>query len=309
MQASTDYAMKDATPETVSAKSTLIKLARKRLEKYATLLPKLMVGDDPETIHDLRVWGRRLQQAVRVISGKPKSKQLKKLLADIRRVRRTLGPCRDLDVNIAIVKAQREANGNGSVNKAWALIQHEFETQRPNLIERARGKLAGEELLKFISRTQRLTSAAERDFDPVEEISRAMTKSMDRWKESLAATGEQPDSAALHALRIAGKKVRYSAELLADLGQVDVNPLVKSLKEIQTLLGDWHDRTVMQKYIEKFIRRAGFLTDHSDSGRILLAELEKERLRNDGQVTNIRQKAAKVQQAWANWKAGAAADS
>jgi CHAD domain-containing protein len=301
--------MKGAAAETVSAKSTLIKLTRKRLEKYATLLPKLMVSDDPETLHDLRVWGRRLQQAVRVISGKPKSKQLKKLVANIRRVRRTLGPCRDLDVNIAIVKAQREANGNGSVNKAWALIQHEFETRRPDLIERARGELAGQELFKFISRTQRLTSAAERDFDPVEEISRAMTKSMDKWKESLTATGEQPNPAALHALRIAGKKVRYSAELLADLGQGKVNPLVKSLKEIQSLLGDWHDRAVLQNHIEKFIRRAGFLTDHPDSGRILLAELEKERLRDHSEVTNVRQKAAKVQQAWANWKAGAAADS
>ena len=298
--------MNDAAPDSDSAQSKLFTLTRKRLEKYATLLPKLMVNDDAEIVHDLRVWSRRLQQALRVIAARPKSKKLKTLLADIRFVRRSLGPCRDLDVNIAIVKAKREANGNGSVDQAWELLQHKLETQRPVSIERVRRDLARQELFKFISKAQKLTTAAERDCAPVIEISRAMAKSMGRWQESLAAMRARPDAAALHALRIAGKKVRYRAELLSDLGQTRVRPLVKSLKEIQTLLGDWHDRAVLQKHVEKFIRRPGFLTDRPDSGRILLAELEKERLRNDSEVTRVLQNAGKVQHSWTIWKASGA---
>jgi CHAD domain-containing protein len=100
--------MSAARSETAPAKTRLLKSAPTRLEKYVTLLPKLLISDDPETVHDLRVRSRRLQQAVRVIAHKPKAKTVKTLLADLRQLRRTLGPCRDLDVNIAIVKSKRE---------------------------------------------------------------------------------------------------------------------------------------------------------------------------------------------------------
>jgi len=42
-------------------KSQLVKLARKRLERFVTLYPKALVSDDPEIVHDLRVASRRLQ--------------------------------------------------------------------------------------------------------------------------------------------------------------------------------------------------------------------------------------------------------
>jgi CHAD domain-containing protein len=298
--------MSEAPPEAVSARTKLLKLTRKRLEKYATLLPKVLITDDADAIHDLRVWSRRLQQALRVVAPTRRGKAIKKILAELRHVRQILGPCRDLDVNIALIKAKRDHCGNPSVEKAWASIKSELESQRQPLIERARRDIARKELFKFVLRVQSLIDAAERDFDPLEQAMGAMAKSMDSWEESFAATREQPDAAGLHRLRIAGKKLRYRAELLLDLGQAKVKPLVASLKEIQTSLGDWHDRSVLLRHIAEFIGRPGFLADHPDIGRILLAEMEKERLRNDSDVTSVLQHAGKVQQAWATWRASAA---
>jgi CHAD domain-containing protein len=299
--------MSAAATEAVSGQSKLIKLTRRRLEKYATLLPKLLVNDNPETIHDLRVWSRRLQQALRVIGPAAQAKKIKKVIADLRNVRQTLGPCRDLDVNIALIKSKREQSGNASVQKAWAAMQSELDSQREALIEPVRRDLGRQDLGKFIIRVLSSISAPGRDFDPVERIALAMAQSMVGWEESFAATREQPDTAGLHALRIAGKKLRYRAELLFDLGQPIVNPLVKSLQQIQTVLGDWHDRSVLLRHVTEFIGRPDFLANHPDIGRILLAEIEKERLRNDSDVTSVLQHAGTVQQAWAAWRAGAAA--
>ena len=300
--------MSAAAKEVVSAQSKLLKLTRRRLEKYATLLPKVLVSDDPETVHDLRVWSRRLQQALRVLAPPAQGKRSKSLLAALRDVRQSLGPCRDLDVNIALLEFKRDHHGSGSVQRAWQSMQSELASQRDALIERVRRDIAGQDLFKFIIRAQSLIAHTERDFDPLEQITAAMTKSMDGWEESLAATREQPDAAALHALRIAGKKLRYRAELSAALGQPRVNPLVRTLKEIQTTLGDWHDRSVLLHHVAEFIGRPVFLAEHPDIGRILLAEMEKERLRSDTEVASVLQQAAKVQESWVTWKARATVD-
>ncbi len=300
--------MSAAANEEFSARSKLLKLTRRRLEKYATLLPKLLVSDDPETVHHLRVWSRRLQQVLRVLARSEQAHKIKKIMRVLRYVRRTLGPCRDLDVNIALLQSKREANGTGSVQRAWQAMQSELESQRQGLIEQMRRDIAGRDHFKFITQVQGLIArAAERDYDPLEQTTAAMITSMDRWDESFTAAREQPDAAALHALRIAGKKLRYRAELLAALGQPKVNPLVKMLKEIQKTLGDWHDRSVLLHHVAAFIGRPAFLADHPDIGRILLAEMEKERLRNDTDVAIVMEQAAKVREAWTSWKARIAA--
>ena len=300
--------MSAAAKEEVSTPSKLLKLTRRRLEKYATLLPKLLVSDDPETVHHLRVWSRRLQQVLRVIARSEQAHKIKKIMRVLRYVRRTLGPCRDLDVNIALLQSKREANGTGSVQRAWQAMQSELELQRQAMIEQVRRDIAGRDHFKFITQVQGLIArAAERDYDPLEQTTAAMITSMDRWDKSFTAAREQPDAAALHALRIAGKKLRYRAELLAALGQHRVNPLVKMLKEIQQTLGDWHDRSVLLHHVAAFIGRPAFLADHPDIGRILLAEMEKERLRNDTDVAIVLEQAAKVREAWTNLKARVAA--
>ena len=296
-----------ATDE-VSSQNKLLKLTQRRLEKYAILLPKVLVSDDPETIHDLRVWSRRLQQVLRVIAPVGQDIKIKKIIRVLRYVRQTLGPCRDLDVNIALLQSKREASGTGSVQRAWQAMQTELESQRQALIKLVRRDIAGQDHFKFITQVQGLIARAERDYNPLEQITAAMITSMDRWDKSFTAAREQPDAAALHALRIAGKKLRYRAELLAALGQPKVNPLVKMLKEIQKTLGDWHDRSVLLHHVAAFIGRPAFLADHPDIGRILLAEMEKERLRNDTDVGTVLEQAAKVRQAWASWKARVAAD-
>ena len=56
----------------------------------------------------------------------------------------------------------------------------------------------------------------------VEKQLRQQTETaFDDWSDALAAAQENLQGGQIHALRIAGKRVRYSAELLFELGHAD----------------------------------------------------------------------------------------
>ncbi|HYA30644.1 MAG TPA: CHAD domain-containing protein [Acidobacteriota bacterium] len=287
---------------TISNQKKLLKLARKRLERFVTLVPKVLVNDDPEAIHDLRVWSRRLQQALRVVLPTPKPPKSKKAIRALRQLRQALGPCRNLDVNIDLIKEKRKHASAGIVQRSWDAVQTELEERREGLIGRARRDLTQHDVFAFIERITSLIENADDGIDPVEILAKAAAKSMNAWEEAFKLAYEQRDEAHLHALRIASKQLRYRAELLADLGQNQAKPLVTALKELQTVLGDWHDRCVLLHYVAEFIGQPNFLASHPDMGRALLAEIEKDKLRNDDTVDHLPQIAAKVRESWVSWK-------
>lgn len=299
----------DSSPA-IGIQKKLLKLTRKRLERFVTLMPKILVSDDPEIIHDLRVWSRRLQQAIRVVLPEPKPPKSKKVIRTLRQVRQTLGPCRNLDVNIALLDEKRRHSGAAMVRQSWDAVQHDLEERRNSLLERARSEIARKDIFAFIGRAKALIDAAGNDGhriadNPLLKLDEATAQAMKTCDEASVLAYEQRDQTHLHQFRIAAKRLRYRAELLSDLGQVEVKPLVEDLKELQSVLGDWHDRCVLLQHIAEFIGRPDFLADHPDMGRVLLAEMEKEKLRNDAAIDQLFQKAAKMRQSWAQWKPAA----
>ena len=286
----------------IANQKKMLKLARKRLQRFATLMPKVLVSDDPETVHDLRVWSRRLQQALRVLHPAAKPPKIKKALRVLRQVRRALGPCRNLDVNLELIKDKRQQASAATVQRAWGEVQDELEAKRGPILERARREIARHDLFGFIARAQTLIAAADSDADPLEILEKVIAKSMQAWQEAFVSATEQRDEVQLHEFRIAGKRLRYRVELFAELGENQAKPLVEALKELQNALGDWHDRSLLIDYVAEFIARANFLTDHPDIARSLLTEMEKEKLRNRTAINQLLADAAKVPERWVRWK-------
>ncbi|MGH7887035.1 MAG: CHAD domain-containing protein, partial [Candidatus Binatia bacterium] len=224
------------------------------------------------------------------------------------------GPCRNHDVNLSLIIEKRKPTGAAIIQRAWQAIQIELEEGRVSLLERARRDLAQHDVFAFIERAKALLANADRDDDSGEADSReanaidrldeATTESMKAWDEALALAFEQRDEARLHKFRIATKRLRYRAELLVDLGQSNAKLLVQELKKLQQALGDWHDRCVLLRHVAEFIGRPNFLADHPDIGRVLLAEMEKEKLRNETAIDELMRGAAKVRECWARWKPG-----
>lgn len=283
---------------TVSAKNKLLKLHHKRLERFVTLFPKALVSDDPDTIHDLRVWSRRLQQTFRVIVRKPAPPKARKLIRTLRKVRQALGACRNLDVSIDIIQQRRHHAGAAIVRQSWEMVRDELATQRSAEILQARQKIARHDIVAFVDRAQALIASADIEAESIEKLQATVRDSLKDWDDAFEVARDQRDVDTLHALRIATKRLRYRTELLTDLGKTALKPAVKALKEFQTLIGDWHDRYILLEHIAEFIGRRNFLVNHPDLGRTLLAEMEKEKLRNDVVTEEIISKAAKVREPW-----------
>jgi CHAD domain-containing protein len=282
----------------VSVKNKLLKLAHKRLERFVTLFPKALLNDEPDTIHDLRVYSRRLQQTFRVMLPKPVTPKGRKLIRTLRKVRQAYGNSRNLDVNIDLIQQKHQAAGAAIVRQSWEMLQDTLAAERRAEIVQARQKMARYDIVAFIGRAQTLMESADIGSDVVEKLRQTVRAALKDWHDALELAKDDRSVQNLHALRIAAKRLRYRAELLAELGSGAMKPAIKTIKEFQTLLGDWHDRCVLLEHVADFIGRPDFLVNHPDMGRTLLAEMEKDKLRNDSAVEDILAKSPKVGESW-----------
>src|SRR6185436_12050507 len=142
-------------------KGKLSSLAKKRLVRFVTLYPKALVSDDVEVVHNLRVASRRLQQVLQLILPEAKSSGRKKLLRRLRKVRRAFGPCRNLDVNLNLVRGRIETTRAASARQAWEAVRVWLEEKRSAALEAARVELRQHELVGLIERLELLLENAQ----------------------------------------------------------------------------------------------------------------------------------------------------
>jgi CHAD domain-containing protein len=177
------------------------------------------------------------------------------------------------------------------------MVRDYLNERRERQIARAREELAQHDITQFVMRTQSLLQPDGLQQEPEELLKRSVEEGVAEWIKALQEAQESPQADQIHALRIAGKRLRYRAELLADLGDATAKPRVKALKLLQDKLGNWHDRVVLLQLIAEFIGRPDFLVDHPAAGRALLAEIERERRKNEIATSGILKSAQKTRQA------------
>jgi CHAD domain-containing protein len=277
-----------------SFETRLLELTHKRLEKFASLFPRVLVSDHPDPIHDTRVWSRRLQQIFNFLFPKPRNAKARKLARLLRRVRRALGLCRNLDVSLDKIQHRMENASSSLERDAWGSIRDYAQEKRAAEILRARKELARYDIVAFVIRTQALLELAGFGRDVEDTLKESIAKATQDWTEALNTAKDHEDRDTLHGLRVAGKRLRYRIELLAQLGESSARTRIKSLRALQDQLGDWHDCYVMLQLVAEFIGRPDFLVDHPEIGRTLLTEMERERHKNEEAVTNILKNAEKI---------------
>jgi CHAD domain-containing protein len=299
--------MSEADPnpaESASSDKKLLAVTQKRLEKFVSLFAKVLVSDHPDTIHDARVWSRRLQEVFRVLFPQPRTGKNRKLVRTLRQVRRALGNCRNIDVTIGLIDDKLASATTPTAQKAWDLVKDYLREKRESQIARAREELAQHDLTQFATRTQSVLQPNGLQREPGELLKRSVEEALAAWNEALREAKATPHVNQIHALRIAGKRLRYRVELLVELGDASFKPRVKSLRSLQDDLGHWHDRYVLLQLIADCIGRPDFLVENPEAGRALLAQMEKERHKNELTVNAILKSAEKTRDAWGEPKAG-----
>jgi CHAD domain-containing protein len=273
-------------------------LGRKRLEKFAASLPRIVVSGDSEIIHDARVLSRRLQEIVKVLAPQAtkKTKQ-RKLVRALRKIRETLGRPRNLDVMLQQVEQKLAGAGNPGVRNAWDQLRTYLKERRALSLERAREELAEFDIVDFATRCRMIIDDGDRE--PAGAILKeTVAAALGQWREAIVAAKAEPGVDELHRLRIAGKRLRYRLELTADLGDGATKAQIKSLRALQNRLGSWHDSEVLLRTCAKFLRRQDFLAAYPSLARALLVEMERERRHANGVVEELVKHAEKAAQAF-----------
>src|SRR5262249_126923 len=108
--------------------------------------------------------------------------------------------------------------------------------KRHRQITRAREELAQHDITQFVTRTQGLLQLDGLEQEPEELLKRSVEEGLAEWMKSLRQAQEDPQVDNINGLRLAGKRLRYRAELLAELGDATAKPRIKSLKLLQDKL-------------------------------------------------------------------------
>ncbi len=272
-------AIPDAQPRPSSGDlrkwQTVRKLARKHLDDFISLQPKVLKGGT-DAIHDIRVASRRLQQVIDLLYP-ARPPEIRKLRRRIRDLRRSLSEVRNCDVLLERVEQSLGAKRMAR-REAW-------QTAHDYLVERRSSSL--EEAVREVSKLHlatvyvKMKHSLQENADPSSAngnaaIGHTAAQVMDAFDEQLHLAFRKVFAAyrtdversladatppALHGARIAAKRLRYLIEVLQELQVEGSGEALDWLKHLQEHLGDWHDLEVLEEMLIDMVARPRFLRD------------------------------------------------
>lgn len=211
---------------------------------------KVLVGNDPDDIHDLRVATRRTRTILGQVPGGFPKNVINPYRRGFKNIGIVTGDCRDLDVWIDAIGEDRSASkGMNAIplGPLENLISHQRDTAReivngelaqpwfPDLLDRWRV------FLNSTHRTESSTASL-----PIETVAATrILKAHRRLLKHGRSLPAKPTAAQFHRLRIDGKKLRYLLEFFGDLFDAErKRTLIQDLKNLQDVLGGINDREI-----------------------------------------------------------------
>ena len=181
----------------------------------------------------------------------------------MRELTQSLGPLRELDVELAIL--DRAADGDSVSSSALALVRREVASRRQALRDELGNDPPVADLKKLIKKLEKV-GQLERAGTETGRTRKKARKRDAAWRDVLAArllrraknlgaaleeAGPLYGSDRIHGVRVSTKKLRYALELARDAGEPRVAALVKALKQHQTRLGRLHDLQALLKHVRE----------------------------------------------------------
>lgn len=236
---------------------------RKQTRRLAGQLAGVRQSDDIEYVHQARVASRRLRAGLRIFADCFGRKQRKRWRKRVRRLTEGLGPARDRDVQIEFVQGvlsglQEKAYRPG-VARLLLRLQQSRRAVQPQVVEAADRFEAGgtaEEMLAWTEKTRSKLKKRHFSLQSPFVFARADEHVSDRLNELMEyedSLGDPRDYRQHHAMRIAGKRLRYTIEICQPAYQGRLDEFVKAVKTVQSLLGDVHDCDVWVDDLATFL--------------------------------------------------------
>lgn len=223
----------------------LDRLARHLVEQAAAVLQ----ADSTDAVHQSRVTTRRLKAACDLLEPILAGKARRHLNRVLRKVRRRLGPMRDIDVMIGHL---RDFAGEPGCGPAAQWLTEELEHDRLDAVNDARCDKTLARLASKLRPWGKLRGQVARNEAAVDRL---LAESLHRQLDAFAARAGELDASAEdaphgvsvdpHAVRIEGKALRYTIEMAQAHGHPLAEEITRTFKKMQDALGLWHDHVVL----------------------------------------------------------------
>ncbi|HLL89275.1 MAG TPA: CHAD domain-containing protein, partial [Tepidisphaeraceae bacterium] len=224
-----------------------------RVNDLRDLVPRALRAWDEEAIHQARVNTRKLKAAIDLMAPVTSPDHRRAFGRVLRRLRRRLGPLRDLDVMIRHLKDLADAEGRPHAAAAgW--MADKLAAQREELHAAASGK----EVSAILSKIGAWWGLRQEVQDAGEAVDTLLAESVHLQLDAFAeqadrltgvtpaqVDGEPPQDP--HELRIAGKALRYTLDMAGVQGHPLPGGVGKAFKGMQEALGLWHDHVVLSE--------------------------------------------------------------
>ncbi len=211
-------------------------------------------GEDIEDVHDMRVATRRMRSALQLLSEYFKPKTVREHSRSLRKIARSLGAVRDLDVLIlALQEFQQSLDDDGKA--ALQTIIERLDGERTyaryhltKLLDKNAYRRFTEDYAAFLIKPG--SGARATDSETPSQLRHVLPTLIYEHLGTVRAYDARiadADPNTLHALRIEFKRLRYLVSLFAEVLGTSIKDFVKELKAIQDHLGRLNDLHVAQE--------------------------------------------------------------
>ncbi|HUP40673.1 MAG TPA: CHAD domain-containing protein [Vicinamibacterales bacterium] len=245
------------------------RLWRKRLNELSAVWPDFVNGDS-DGLHKTRVASRRIREALPIVGASAAPAKVKKLAKKMRALTRSLGPIRELEVELDILDDKSKTVG--APGRAIEMVRREVASRRQALRDELADNAPVGDLKKLLKKLEKVSTSGQKAEGRRKKgrgqraESKAASKIETHWRGVLAtrlmrrakALAVALDEAGpvyvperLHTVRIATKKLRYALEIARDAKIAAATPVVRTLKRHQERLGRLHDLQVLLKHVRE----------------------------------------------------------
>jgi len=213
-------------------------------------VPAALGAFDETGVHQARVATRRLKAGLDLLSPLIDPKQVTAMARAGKRLRRRLGPLRDLDVMISHLAAYPTSPRTRAAVE-WVAAQFDQQRIAARVGDRDEGKKHEKLADKFNDwwPLRRLLQAHHDAIEPLltnalHDRFAAFAEEAD-WVSGIADVPADKKPIDVHQVRINGKALRYTFEIAAAQGLKIPKRVFKNFKAMQESLGAWHDYVVL----------------------------------------------------------------
>ena len=248
-----------SAPHSDSQESLMVRrLGLKRLRHFTSLISKTMKTGKPNTIHDIRVASRRLQQILDYLYPPPRPPSIRRLRNRLRRSRQALGKVRDNDVFIASIETHLKSKRIAQ-RPLLTVIHKQLGKRRTKLIKKAHEAFDKYDVIDLCLELEDVLSNVDRqpgaNGTPPLMIDVTLKQLWRDLASEVAKSLRKPRPANIHLVRIKAKRLRYLLEVAGELGNRHVDTSLMWLRRIQQCLGSWHDLDVQADILLKMNSR------------------------------------------------------